>query len=78
MDRWQEDLALRRTDQERLEKALADTLQTRDKVADLQEGQAVKLPLSSKAFLLGNVVEPNQLHVKLGATILPCTSRTKP
>ena len=67
LDGMQADLALSRTQQERLEQDLVEICKTQDLVDGLAQGQSVKLPLSSKGFLLGQVVEPSTLQVKLGA-----------
>ncbi len=70
MDRLQADLALSRAQLERLQKDLEDTRKTKAAVESLEPGQALRVPLSSKGFLLGQIVEPSKLHVKLGATDL--------
>ena len=66
MDRLQVEENLRAS-KDRLEADLAKTAGTRGLVESLDDGQVIQVPLSSKGFLLGKVLDATRLHVKLGA-----------
>ncbi|KAK9836600.1 hypothetical protein WJX74_004096 [Apatococcus lobatus] len=53
--------------QEAAQKELESIGPTRDLVESLQDGQSIKVPLSSKAFLLGTVSDSSKFHLKLGS-----------